>query len=210
MALDLLTFAVLAFVGVRLASGARIALSPPGRRRITGIVRSLRPRHFVLAPPVIVLVGAGIVGLTAVPGLDFGWWTAIGGSGNPVTGGTDRTSGTALEWLVPAVFLALLLPALPLFAEAEERMFRRGSEHRSTLGRAWWGVLFGLAHAVVGIPIGAALALGVGGWYFTWAYLRAYRRGGREAALLESTCSHLAYNIEIVLLVVAVVATGAA
>jgi hypothetical protein len=210
MALDLLTFAVLAFVGVRLASGTRVALSPPGRRRILGIARSLRPHHFLLAPPVIVLVGTGIVVLTAIPGLDFGWWTAIGGSGNPVTGGTDRTAGTVLEWIVPVVFLALLAPALPLFAEAEERVFRRGSEFRSTWGRAGWAVLFGLAHAIVGIPIGAALALSIGGWYFTWAYLRGYADGGREAAVLESTCSHLAYNLEIVLLVVLVVATGAA
>ena len=63
---------------------------------------------------------------------------------------------------------------------------------------------FGLVHAVVGIPIGVALALSVGGAYFMWAYLRGYRRADtwpREAALLESTRAHLAYNGVIVVLV---------
>lgn len=210
MALDLLTVLVLGFFAVRLARGARIALSPGGRQHVLFVVRSLRPRHFLRAPVVFSLVVVAVLFLTAVPGLDFGWWTAIGGTGNPVTGSTDRTAGTALEWVIPLVFGVLLLPALPLLAEAEERVFRRGSEHRSFMGKLGWGVLFGLAHALVGIPIGAALALSIGGWYFTWAYMRAYRRGGPAEALLESTCSHLAYNLEIVAIIVVVIATGSA
>jgi len=42
-----------------------------------------------------------------------------------------------------------------------------------------------------------ALALSLGGWYFTWAYLQGYAAGGREAGVLESTRSHLAYNLEV-------------
>ena len=57
-------------------------------------------------------------------------------------------------------------------------------------------VKFGLVHAVIGIPIGAALALSIGGWYFTWAYLRGYRarrsagRAPREHALASRLQRH--------------------
>lgn len=200
-ALDVVTVAVLVLVAVRLVTANRIARSSAGRARTGAIVRDLRPRHFVAAPLVLAAVLVAVVALLSVPGLDIGWWAAVGGVGNPVTGGTERTVGTVFEWLVPAVFLVLLVPALPLFAEAEERIFRRGSERRSPAMRVAWGVLFGLAHALVGIPVGAALGLSVGGWYFTWAYLRGYRRGGPAAALRESTCAHLAYNAEVVVLV---------
>jgi hypothetical protein len=201
--LDVATFAVLAFVGVRIATGTRVALSGEGRRHVVAIVRGLRLRHFVLAVPVLAVVLTAVILLVQVPGLDWGWWTAIGGLGNPVTGTTDRTTGTALEWLIPLVFLVLLVPALPLFAEAEEKLFRLGAEHRSRWGRVRRSIEFGLAHAIVGIPIGAALGLSIGGLYFTQRYLRTYRRtGSPDAAMAESTRAHLGYNATVIGIVV--------
>ena len=144
--------------------------------------------------------------LLLVPGLDWGWWSALGGVGNPVTGGTDRTAGTALEWIIPLVFVILLLPGLPLFAEAEERRFRAGAEQWSFGRRLWRGIVFGSVHAIIGIPIGVALALSVGGWYFTWAYLRGVKRGGPAVGVLESTRAHTAYNASIVLILLVVLA----
>ena len=204
---DVVTVMVLVAIGVRLASGARIAVSGRGRAHIVAIVRGLRPRHFLLVPPVFTVTVAVIIGLLQIPGLDFGWWTAIGGIGNPVTGGTDRTTGTVFEWLVPLVFLVMLLPALPLFAEAEERIFRLGAEHRSNWGRVGKAVQFGLVHALIGIPIGVALGLSVAGGYFTLVYLWSYRRSRTEEVMLEeplmeSTRAHLAYNLEIILVVI--------
>jgi hypothetical protein len=143
-----------------------------------------------------------VLALFLVPGMSFGWYTAIGGEGNPVFGASERTAGTPLEVIIPLVFIALFLPALPLLVEREEQLFRAGSEYRTRAARVVRGVKFGLVHAVIGIPIGAALALSVGGWYLTWAYLRGYRAGGLQAALLESTRSHLAYNAVIVVLVI--------
>jgi hypothetical protein len=204
-ALDVVTAAVLVAIGVRVSTGTRLAFSVHGRERIRAIVRGLRAHHFALAVPALVMVATAVVALASLPVLSWGWWTAIGGLGNPVTGGTERTAGSPLEWLVPLVFLVLLVPALPLFAEAEERVFRRGSEARTRGGRILKGVEFGLAHAIVGIPIGAALGLSVGGWYFTWAYLRRFRAtGSATEAMLESTRSHLAYNIVVIALVVVV------
>src|SRR3954462_10773379 len=166
--LDVATYAVLAFVGVRIATGTRVALSGSGRGHITRIVRGLRPRHFLLAVPALAVVLVAVIALVQLPVLSWGWWSALGGLGNPVTGTTDRTAGTALEWIVPLVFVILLLPGLPLFAETEERMFRAGAETWTPARRAWRGVQFGCVHALIGIPIGVALALSVGGWYFTW------------------------------------------
>jgi hypothetical protein len=210
MASDLLTVAVLVFVASRLLKALRYAARPDVRRRILTIVTGVRLRHVLLAVPALTAVVLAASLLIEVPGLDWGWWTALGGEGNPVVGTTDRTRGTTLEWLVPAVFLMLLTPVLPLFAEREEQVFRAGAEGWSTARRILRGVLFGLVHALIGIPIGVALALSIGGWYFTWAYLRAYRRiGSRDAALLESTRAHLAYNaVVVVLVVVAIVLAG--
>ena len=108
----------------------------------------------------------------------------------------------------------MLLPAIPLFALAEERTFRRGCE----AGRGAAGVRrtieFGLAHALIGIPIGVALALSCGGAYFMAVYLRAYRvHHDQREAVLESARAHAVYNVIIVVLVlitVVLIATGAA
>jgi hypothetical protein len=226
--LQAVTAFVLTFIGINLvATARRMALSPQLRSRIVWIVRGLRPRHFLRAPIVLILVLLLSAVLVQVPGLDFGWWTFIGGQGNPVFGRTDAMSGTLLGWLVPLAFVLLLVPCLPLFAEREERSFRLGAERWSRWRRIRRSVEFGLVHAVIGIPIGVALALSLGGVYFTWAYLRGYRKAteaappqvptatipaeqgvqsevrlsAREQALAESIRTHLGYNLTIVLFV---------
>ena len=93
-----------------------------------------------------------------------------------------------------------------MFAETEERIFRLGSERRTFLQKTGKGIQFGLVHALIGIPIGAALALSIGGWYFTWWYMRGYRRTGSPfQATVESTRAHLAYNITVVVIVITLV-----
>jgi hypothetical protein len=197
---DALTVAVLAFVGFRIFGGARLLGRREVRDHVREILRGLRLRHFLLAWPVLlaVLVTASL--LLLVPGLAWGWWTAIGGVGSPVVGISSNNQGSPLEWIVPVVFIVMLVPALPLFAESEERMFRQGAENWSNWRRARRAVEFGLTHALIGIPIGVALALSIGGGYFTWAYLR----GG----LAESTRAHLAYNLTIVIIVGLVLLAG--
>ena len=200
---DLITVAVLALVATRLVTAARVALRGPSREHMAFVLRGLRPRHFLRAPFVFAAVLVAVVVLYTIPPLRIGWWSLLGGTGNIVTGTTDRTTGTPLEWIIPGLFIVLIAPALALFAQREEEMFRLGAEGWTTGRRIRRGVEFGLVHLVMGIPIAAALALSIGGWYFTWAYLRAYRHSGgdRFAALMESTRSHLAYNMEILSLV---------
>lgn len=190
-----LTVAVLGFMAARLVGGVRVSRTSSGRRIVSDVRRRIGWRHVWPVP--LVLAGVVVVAtlLMQVPGLSWGWWSAIGGDGNPVFGSTDATSGTFWEWVIPLVFMALLLPALPLFAHAEERIFRRGAEDWTTPRRALKTVQFGLVHALIGIPIGAALALSLGGAYFMVTYLREFRAtGSTESATLESTAAHTTYN----------------
>jgi hypothetical protein len=208
--LDLLTVAVLAFVGFRLADAARQTFS--SRSYVWQLVAGLRPRHFLRAVPVLIAVMAVATPLLAVPGLDFGWWTQLGGEGNPAIGVAPKSATPGpLETIIPVLFVTLLLIGLPLLVEGEEWVFRRGAQHRSRAANARRSVLFGLVHALIGVPVGVAMALSVGGFYFTWAYLRAWRAtGSEEAALAESTRSHLAYNLVIAALVIVALAAGSA
>ena len=205
--LDLITVAVLGFFGTRLFVSFRRSLASGARRHTAELVRGLRVRHFLPVPVVIALVLGAALALTSIPPLAFGWWSAIGGEGNPAFGVTERTAGTPLELIVPIVFIVLLVPAMPLLVEREEQLFRLGAESWSTPKRVGKALLFGLVHALVGIPVGFALALSIGGAHFMLGYLRAWRAtGSRREALLESTRLHLAYNTTIVAVVVAVLA----
>ena len=96
-----LTVGVLAFVGFRLAGAARHSFTAAGRSQTLPIVRGIRWRHVWPAPLVLTLVLVVASVLLLVPGLDWGWWSALGGAGNPVTGTTEQTSGTPLEWIIP-------------------------------------------------------------------------------------------------------------
>ena len=206
-----LTASVLAFIGYRLVSAASLmARSAVLRQRVRTIVTGIRWRHLWPVPFVLSGVIVAAVALLEIPPLRFGWWTALGGLGNPVTGTTEQTTGTTLEWLVPLVFIVLLVPALPLFAFREEELFRLGAEDWSGWQRALKAVKFGLVHAVIGIPIGVALALSLGGAYFQWAYLRGYRASGgaQRAAVLESTRAHTAYNGVLVGVILVAILTG--
>ncbi|MDQ1403233.1 MAG: hypothetical protein QOG03_1549 [Actinomycetota bacterium] len=209
MLTDLLTAVVFLYVGASLVRGLRRSASSDARRRMLEIVRGLRVAHFVLAPVVLLGVAVAIGLLWLIPPLRWGWWTALGGNGNIIFGSTSATQNTVLEWLVPAVFIVLLVPALPLLVEREEIGFRLGAEGWSNGRRFLRGLQFGLLHLIAGIPIAAALALAVGGWAFTAYYLRWYRKGGSpNRGVLESTRLHLAYDIEVVGLVAVLFLTG--
>jgi hypothetical protein len=208
---NVLTFAVLGFMGLRLVTGVRRSRTADGRALVRDVVIGIRWRHVWPVPFVLAAIVAIATAVMQVPGLDWGWWSAIGGQGNPVFGSNDATTGTVWQWVIPLGFMTLLLPALPLFAYAEERLFRAGAEDWSTRRRTLKVLQFGLVHAIIGIPLGAALTLSVGGAYFMRIYLRTFARTrSRHQATLESTRAHTAYNGIIVALVVVVLVLDAA
>ena len=67
-------------------------------------------RHVWPVPLLLTAVIAVATALVQVPGLSWGWWSMLGGIGNPVFGDSDATAGTVLEWIIPLTFMALLLP----------------------------------------------------------------------------------------------------
>ena len=206
----MLSVGVLALVGVRLVQAVTLSRTHRGRSLSREVWTNLRWRHIWPVPFVLASVLLVAVPLLMLPVLRWGWWSALGGDGNPIFGSSTATAGTVWEWLIPLVFMVLVVAALPLFANAEERMFRMGAQRWTTRHRIVKIVQFGLIHAVIGIPIGVALALSVGGAYFMSVYLRSYSRTGSvEEATLESTRAHTAYNALIILSVAVVVAVGA-
>ena len=207
---NVLSVVVLAVVGLRLVQAVTLSRSPRGRSLSRQIWTGLRWRHIWPVPFVLAGVLLVAIPLLYVPVLRWGWWSALGGDGNPVFGSSNTTTGTVWAWLIPLIFIVLVLLALPLFANAEERMFRMGAQHWSTRQRVIKVLKFGLIHAVIGIPIGVALALSVGGAYFMAVYLRSYARtGSANEATLESTRAHTAYNAAIIATVAMVVAVSA-
>ena len=197
--LDLLMVAVLAVVGVRLFEAARTSVG--AHRKTLGVVQGLRSRHFLRAVPIVALIVSTAWALIQLPVLSFGWWSMIGGEGNPVVGVTEKDYGI-VSVVVPLFFIGLLIVGMPLLVAREEWVFRRGAEARGTAVNLGRSLVFGLAHAVIGIPIGAALALSIGGLYLTWCYLEGWKETrSQTGALLESTRAHLAYNLTIITLV---------
>ena len=206
----MLSVVVLAVVGLRLVQAVTLSRSQRGRSLSRQVWTGLRWRNIWPVPFVLAGVLLAAIPLLYVPVLRWGWWSALGGDGNPVFGSSTTTMGTVWEWLIPVIFMALVLLALPLFANAEERMFRMGAQHWSTRQRVIKVLQFGLIHAVIGIPIGVALALSVGGAYFMAVYLRSYARtGSTNEATLASTRAHTAYNALIITTVAVVVAVSA-
>ncbi|MCL4545695.1 MAG: hypothetical protein M1118_14050 [Chloroflexi bacterium] len=140
---------------------------------------------------VVIAVAAALL-LLDNPILNWGWWTLVltSTANNYAVGGSILAAPLAYPWLIP-VFLALLIPSLPQLAITEEIIFRRGT--RSWLDGCVRSLLFGLAHLTMGVPLAVALALSVGGLWFT----RQYFIGGVERSALH----HLTYNCLALLLV---------
>ncbi len=160
--------------------------------------RAIRPLIVLQSAGVLAAVIAAAVGLLALnnPILDWGWWTVVAAQvGDQSGGGNIITAPLSYPLLVPP-FVVLLVLVLPRLAESEELTFRRGT-HNWRDG-ALRSLVFGLIHMVVGIPLAVALALSIGGLWFT----RQYFLGGTR----RSTLHHLTYNCIALLLVLVAIA----
>lgn len=194
---------VLTVVGAQVWS----ALRSPHLGYAWKVARRVRGGHVVRNLPAQACTILVAITLMQLPVLRWGWWSSIGGQGNVLLASVDP--GTNLGWVQP---LAAVLPifvigaiaiAAPVLAMTEELVFRAGCERLRMSARARRAVLFGAVHALMGIPLGAALALSIGGLWFTGRYLRAHNEarragcGNREARMVgveTATEYHIAWN----------------
>jgi hypothetical protein len=151
---------------------------PDERRRYGAVIAQMR---WWMVPTVLALLGAVLcvyLGLARVSLFRLSWWCAIGGAGNPVLG---RAPGA--PWWATGAFALCFACLVPRLAYLEEEVFRSGSEEHGTVRVLGTSVLFGLMHAVVGVPLGAALALSIAGVAYHGAYRVGFTRfhaGGWE------------------------------
>lgn len=168
---------------VTLARAARGAWAH--RRLLTTVWRRIRARHLLGGVALLAVVLAVATTLiTAVPGLDVGLGSLVGTSSNavftPLEEAVARTGpapASGIDWpllLLSSAFLLPLLVLLPWLAFVEEEVFRAGLEDASVGREIFAALVFGLAHLVMLVPIGAALAVGVAGWFYGRVYRRAY------------------------------------
>jgi hypothetical protein len=168
----------------------------------------IRPRHLLVGLLALTLPITAYVLTADLPVLGWSLLSVVGQeTGNVASAGLE----VGIAFAIP--YLLLLLAALPMLALIEEYWFRRGT--RGWLDGLWRSLLFGLAHTLVGVPLGVAVCgLGAVGLLFTAVYLRAERRpaAGEEPApafavsrfpsasppqrrgMDSSALQHLAYN----------------
>ncbi len=157
------------------------------RRLIVTIWSRVRLAHLVggVALLVAVVTLASLL-IAWVPGLDLGLGTLLGTSSNavftPLEEAVARTGPSpagAVDWpllLLSSAFLLPLATLLPWLAFVEEEVFRAGLEDASVLRELGAALLFGMAHLVMLVPVGAALAVGGCGWVYGRVYRGAYAR----------------------------------
>jgi hypothetical protein len=158
------------------------------RRLILTIWSRVRPRHVVGGVVLLVAVVTVASGLIAwVPGADLGIGTLLGTSSNavftPLEEAVARTGPAptgGVDWALLVLSTGFLLPLavlLPWLAFVEEEVFRAGLEDATLVGEVRAALVFGLAHLVMLVPVGAALAVGGCGWFYGRVYRRAHALG---------------------------------
>ena len=209
-----------------LARSARFAWR--NRDLAATVWRRMRPRHVlgsIVLLGVVVVVASLLILAVPLSGVSLG--SLIGLTGNAVfapveqvagAGGPTPTAGVdAAVWIATAAFLLLLLALFPWLAYVEERMFRHGLERGGLGTQLWTALRFGLVHLVMLVPLAAALAVGVAGFFYGRVYLRTFHRvnvehgpaAARSEAVLASAVWHATFNsLIVVMLLVLLVVDG--
>ncbi len=157
------------------------------RRLITTVWSRIRPRHVAgAAALLVVVVAAASTMIETVPGLGLGLGSLVGTTSNavftPLEEAVARTgppSAGTVDWALLLLATAFLLPLaalLPWLAFVEEEVFRAGLEDASMGRELRSALVFGLAHLVMLVPLGAALAVGGAGYVYGRVYRSAYAR----------------------------------
>lgn len=222
MVASVLRLAVAVIILFLLARSGRAAWR--NRSLATTVWRRIRPRH-VLGSVALLAVVLGVASLLmwAIPATSIGLGSIIGLGGNAVfapveeaaaragAGASVSAGGITAEQLVTigtVGFLLLLLVMFPWLAYVEERVFREGLERAPLTREVLAALRFGLSHLVMLIPVAAALAIAVAGFFYGRVYRRAFARAAadeltpieraRTDGVLASTVWHTTFNSLIV------------
>lgn len=154
---------------------------------------------------IILLVVLAATALLQIPFLNFGWANLFydGEGGNiflkPVLEGSESRS-VLIRSLIPLFFVAFIL-IVPFAAHSEEKSFRKGYNTWSKITKK--SIEFGLIHCIVGIPIGAGIALIIPGFFFAFKYKQALERNPENfsfywekenEAVMVATTYHTLHN----------------
>ena len=186
---DVVTFAVLGFMGVRLVTGLRTSRTTSGHARwcSTSCV-GIRWRHVWPVPLVLHRRGGRGQRADEVPGLSWGWWSDARRRRQPgvrlVRQPPSAPCGSgSSRWCSCACCCrrCRCSPTPRSACSAPAPRAGRGGGGRSRWCSSAW------CTRIIGIPIGAALALSLGGAYFMAAYLRACRTAPLAARVPRSS-----------------------
>lgn len=171
-------------------------------RTLFALWATIRPRHVVLALGCLCVVIISMLIFSQFPLLDWGYIKALTSeNGSVYTAAITTKSKTDwVERILPAWIVVALVLNLPAGVMAEERYFRGNVELWGWPKRIGVQLAFGLAHMILGIPLFAALAIGVFGLLLTVRRLRLVKRGMADQEIfLDGSAIHLAYNSLIIL-----------
>jgi hypothetical protein len=134
--------------------------------------RQIRPRHLLIG---LASLSAPVAAYWLTADLPVLRWSLLSLVGQEEEIGNVASAGLQVGLWFALPYVVLLLACLPTLALVEEYWFRRGTRGwRDGLVRS---LAFGLAHLLVGVPLGVALfGLSAVGLVFTAIYLRAARR----------------------------------
>lgn len=227
-----LRLAVAAVIVFLLARSARVAWR--NRDFAVMVWRRIRLRHLAGSVLLLAVMLGVIVALAELfPITTYGLGSLIGLTGNAVFAPVEEAAargaavaGPSSVWaprLITAgmvAFLAALLMLFPWLAYVEEQVFREGLESASLPRRAWAALRFGLTHLVMLVPVAAALAIAVAGFWYGHVYVRAHAAAApavvadeglaaaRDEALLASTVWHTTANSLIVVGAILAILSG--
>ena len=153
--------------------------------------KDLKPKHFLIGTlSIISVLATGTLLIRYIPGMQFGWLTWLASQASETQTGQTVESSPFL-WVTIVILILIFSIVLPKFAFLEEEKFRKPYVWATKPIQLVQALKFGIAHLIMGIPIGAALALSIGGVFFTETATRTAKKElNASLAKVPQHCTH--------------------
>lgn len=130
------------------------------------IRKDLKPKHFLIGTlSILSVLTTGTLLIKYIPGMTFGWLTWLASKTSETQTGQAMENSPIL-WGAIVIMILVFAVFLPKFALLEEETFRKPYIWSNKHIQLIQSLKFGLVHLIMGIPLGAALALSIGGIFF--------------------------------------------